>query len=401
MEKENKLSKKLLFIGFAINKKQCELHKGPAVSANRMHLGFIEALEKMYKRSLSIISIYPIACFPRERQIYIRREKINIINSVDANKIPFINILILKQLSQFLSVLFSTLLEISNKRIDTIITYNAHFETARPALLAAKIKKCKVIGLIADIITTVPPNYGFIKRTLRKWEIKSYHKTISDFDGLIVLNEKVIDAFALSIPYVIMDGGVSDEEIINTNYDAKIKHENTILYTGALEPYNGIEELIEGFTKVKNEKLQLLICGHGTLHNYVEQQSSIFNNIKYLGQVTNEQAKELQNIAGLLINTRPIDLFATKLTFPSKIIEYMLSGTPVLTTPLNGLTEDYFPYLYFCGQAPSEVAKGINYVMSLPANIRNEKGKRAREFIVDNKTYANHVKRIIPFIEKL
>jgi len=399
--RDKRTSKEILFIGFTINENECNQHMGPAVSANRMQLGLLEELKKAYGDSLSIITILPIATFPTEKNIYIKYSRIKILSHTYAIRVPFVNILFLKQLSQFHSVFFYTLVLILKRRIDTIITYNAHFETAKPALLAAKITKCKVVGLIADVITTVPSHYTFFKRILRKWEIKSYRKTIPEFDGLIVLNKKVIDTFAPSLPYVLMDGGIRTSEIDSVILNKAPKVENRILYTGALEHYNGIEELIEAFGEVENKNLKLVICGTGKLKEYVKKKSFEHENISYLGIIDNKSARKLQEMSGLLINTRPVNLYATQLTFPSKLIEYMLSGTPVLTTLLNGITEDYHPYLYFCGQTPSEITKEINYVMSLPADTRNEKGKRAREFILNNKTYGNHAKRIIPFIEKL
>lgn len=51
-------------------------------------------------------------------------------------------------------------------------------------------------------------------------------------------------------------------------------------------------------------------------------------------------------MATLLVNSRfTIEEF-TKYSFPSKNMEYMASGTPLLTTKLPGMPQEYYPYVF-------------------------------------------------------
>ena len=54
-------------------------------------------------------------------------------------------------------------------------------------------------------------------------------------------------------------------------------------------------------------------------------------------------AEELK--ATLLVNPRPTTEEFTIYSFPSKNMEYMASGTPLLTTKLPGMPEEYHQYV--------------------------------------------------------
>ena len=61
-------------------------------------------------------------------------------------------------------------------------------------------------------------------------------------------------------------------------------------------------------------------------------------------------------------------------TFPSKIFEYMLSGTPVITTRLNGFNSEYYDTMYFVeDNTVNELVTGIKMVLSqTPEQLRQK-----------------------------
>lgn len=389
------------YIGNAIPMNDCYTHLGPNVSGNRLNLGIIGELDSRFDSDF--ITLYPIASYPKEKKIYIKREKINLYKNIFSVKVFYINILIFKQLISMLSAFFEAIKYQKKNKKNIIICYNAQFITAMPTLLTAKFKRCKTICLLADIPIDVPEHFNIFKKVLSKLDIYLYHKTINKFDGLIVLNKYVIDIFAPGKKYIVMDGGISDDEItyaLDSN-DQPIRNDNVILYTGALEKYNGIMELIAGFNLLKDKKILLHICGDGSLRQFIQESSNENKNIKYFGTLQNDIIQKMQRNASLLISTRPVDTFTSQVTFPSKIIEYMLSGTPVLTTKLNGFTEEYFPNLYFTGQTPEDIASSIEEIFNISIEERNKKGQAAKMFVINNKNYKNHGIKIASFIEDL
>ena len=50
-------------------------------------------------------------------------------------------------------------------------------------------------------------------------------------------------------------------------------------------------------------------------------------------------------------------------------MEYMASGTPLLTTKLPGMPEDYYPHVYFFEEESVQgYADALKKVLSLPAD---------------------------------
>lgn len=89
-------------------------------------------------------------------------------------------------------------------------------------------------------------------------------------------------------------------------------------------------------------------------------------------------------------------------SFPSKTIEYMASGTPVLMTKLKCLPKEYYQYLYFIdSETPEGIRDKVIEFFNKTEDERVEFGLRASEFILNNKTAPVQAARIIDFIKNL
>ena len=106
-----------------------------------------------------------------------------------------------------------------------------------------------------------------------------------------------------------------------------------------------------------------------------------------------------QREAWLLINPRKTDDLIAKVTFPSKTFEYMLSGTPVLTTRLNGYSDEYMDKLFFMETDSAEdIAKSIILIAQKEEYELREITKRAHTFICETRVWKTQAKKIVNFI---
>ena len=81
-------------------------------------------------------------------------------------------------------------------------------------------------------------------------------------------------------------------------------------------------------------------------------------------------------------------------------MECMASGTPLLTTHLPSMPEDYYPYVYFFDDESKDgFAKTLSYVMGLPPETLQEKGLSAKSFVLDNKSNVKQAERLIKFVD--
>ena len=172
---------------------------------------------------------------------------------------------------------------------------------------------------------------------------------------------------------------------------------------GGLNKRYGIKELIDGFNMIENNELELRLYGDGDLVDYIKEKEKENKKIKYMGFKSNDEIIKAEKKAILLVNPRPSNEEYTKYSFPSKTIEYMLTGTPVLMTKLQGMPKEYNDYLYFIEDESSEGIKNtINKLLSKTStNELIQKGEKAKEFIVNRKNNLVQGDRIIKLMKNI
>lgn len=184
------------------------------------------------------------------------------------------------------------------------------------------------------------------------------------------------------------------------NHMEKKKVPKSLVFTGSLTANVGIEEMLQAFIECDTKDFELRIFGSGELAETIANLSKVHTNIKYYGQVDNARAVQEQISATLLLNPRFSDGEYTKYSFPSKIIEYMASGTPVLTTALPGIPNEYFEYMYvFEHENLSGYKKAFSYLLKKSPKELHSMGIRAKKFVIQNKTNAAQADRIVKWAE--
>ena len=368
-----------------------------------MQLGILKSLSKKMKKNLDIITIYPTASYPKVKKIIFKTHTSNIIKNIESKFIGFINIPFIKDLTQIISILRTCRKIIKQKEECKILTFNARPSVSISAIILKKIYKCEIICLLADPPVDIKERFG-IKKYIMNIFWRLIEKNILYYDKIIALNEEASKIYAPKKPYIIVDGGIDiDDYVIDKNLCKKEdNNKKVVLFTGALTEYNGIKELIEAMKLIKDIDIELQICGDGPLKEYVIENSKENSNIVYKGVVSNKEARTLQVNSKLLINPRRVDDLISRVTFPSKMIEYMLSGTPVLSTKLNGLTKEYIENLYIIDNLDKyELSEKIKLIVNYNENELEKKQCNAKTFILENKIWDLQINKIYEFINEI
>lgn len=389
-----------MYIGYAIDKERCENQIGASVAGNNMQVGLLSKLYENLGKNLEILSVYPTASFPKDKKILFERKRIKITNCIYSTLICFINIPFIKEFTQSISIFKEGKRLIKKGNEFKILTFNARPSISIPAIMLKKIYKVELICLLADPPVDIEKRYG-IDKIIKKFFWKIIEKNLLVYDKIIALNKRAVEIYTKNKPYIIIDGAIDiedfDTSIILDN--RKERKKKIVLFSGALTEYNGINELIESVKYIQDENIEIHIYGDGPLRTVVEQKSKQILNLYYKGVVPNFQVKKFQQTADLLINPRRVDDLISQVTFPSKMIEYMISGTPVLSTKLNGLTEEYIENIYTINDIkPENLAIDIQSVLSISNKKLNQKAESARSFILNNKTWEMQGEKICKFI---
>ena len=257
------------------------------------------------------------------------------------------------------------------------------------AYTAAQKTKTDVVGIVTD----------FPAMSKKQINSKLTWRLIGKCTKWVLLTEQMYEYLHKKKPAVIMEGHV-DGSMLGIDNSLKEKDRpRRCIYAGGLSKKFGIETLVEAFKMADICDAELHLYGKG---DYVESlQTNVDKRIVYHGIVSNDIVVRDELRATLLINPRPTIESFTKYSFPSKNMEYMASGTPVLTTKLPGMPKEYYDYVYlFDDETVKGMAETLKKVLSLSDDELHSKGISAREFVFQEKTNAKQAKRIIDLIER-
>ena len=394
----------ILCICYAIDRSIESQLPGISVAGNKMQINLLKELYSDICDDLHVISIYPVASYPTYNKINIggftkdilSHESVGTLKSV----FPYIlNLPVIKNICEIFSTYIVARSLCKKNRIDKIILFNAFPPTAYAALKLKKRYGCEIICLLADLPVDDSVKTKGVMKYLRS-RFDSYTRmAIRKMDKLIVLNKKAVEDFAPGAKHIVVEGAVNKQDIKDFCYIPP-KRKN-IVFTGALQKYNGIVEVVEAMKLLKESDVVLDIYGKGEFIDYVKEAASKYSNINYFGTLSNEKVMQVQREAYLLINPRPTDDYIAQITFPSKMFEYMTSGTPVLATRLNGYTQDFLDNLFIIEEnTPQCIADTIIRVSKLSEDEFKNKAEAAYNMILTTRTWEVQAKRILEFIKQ-
>lgn len=272
-----------------------------------------------------------------------------------------------------------------------------------PAILVGKIFRIKTLGIVTDL----PESYLEDCSTLsffgkfRNRQIRRLNESfIRTFDYYTLLTEQMNDRVnPRKKPHIVMEGIIDDSmRGIDNAFNAKHK-EKVILYAGGLYLKYGIGGLLDAFQMVDDSDARLWLFGDGDavdkIREIVQQDSRIF----YFGIRPNQFIVEEELKSLLLVNPRPTEDEYTKYSFPSKNMEYMVSGTPVVTTKLPGMPPEYLDFVYvFENESVQGMASKLSELLLTDRRQLHAKGMSAKSYVLTNNSSNTQGKRIIDFL---
>jgi glycosyltransferase involved in cell wall biosynthesis len=181
------------------------------------------------------------------------------------------------------------------------------------------------------------------------------------------------------VPSVVIEG-IAPEIVDNVDLvpEANLPF---FLYSGTLSAAYGIEKLLASFAGA-NLEAELWICGRGPLEPIVKSYSAGDPRIRFLGFLSQQELNAVQCKAKALLITRdPEERFA-RYSFPSKLIEYLATGVPVISTRLPGIPDFYFEYVTVIEPlSENSIVECLRmHLLKSSATIR-ENGKQAQFFL--------------------
>jgi glycosyltransferase involved in cell wall biosynthesis len=349
-----------------------------------------------------VLSVLPIQSFPEARRLWIRTERTRLSDKIIVDLLSFLNFTPLKQITIGMGVVIELLRwgwRLRHVPHRVVYTFNLSVPPGLFTLFGARLIGAKAVVSLNDINI---PGHTIPSTLASRLDLWLHRWLIPRFDGHVAVADRIMRDFAPGRPYIRIEGGIWPQVLSQTDSALRRKKKDgsfVIVAAGSLDEANGILVLLEAFSVLEGEQYRLRIAGSGLLEHRVREAAAQDPRIEYVGYVSFEQVLDLYNSADVLINMRLTKAMNTKYFYPSKVMEYLASGVPVISTCTGHTEEEFGGFCYLLkDERPRGLADLIQYISSLDLCERVEMGRKARTYMAANKTWDAQGRKVVKFI---
>lgn len=379
----------------------CEKSKVPlSLADHNLNRNLILGLDEATGTPVTLVNNVPIPNYPNYPKIFFKKQLWQHTEGSRDINCGFINLPVIKHLSRAITTYQGIKKAVKSAGHEPVLllTYDIHLGACLAIRRAKKkfpqVRTFLFMPDVPNVVLTASTGGNVTRSAKLRANIKM--KFISQFDSYGFITAAMPEVVDVSQkPYTVLEGIYNNHQppLAEPTTDKKI-----IFYSGQLNPAYGMENLLEVFQELykTHPDYELWLCGSGKLSDKIRELESVCPGIRYFGYVDGIRVRQLQAEATVLINPRQNTDAFTKFSFPSKTMEYLASGKPVIGYKLDGIPAEYDPHIQYVPDNSSEaLLETLVKICSLPENIRKDMGRQAREFILTHKNPKAMCQRIV------
>ncbi len=375
---------------------------GIQYAADKLQHAIVEGLDSVDGVNVSIINSLYIGSYPkRYRRMKIPTFKFKHSESCNGINVGFCNLTGIKGVSRYSSIKKVIKKWAKTEGEKSLLIYALTTPFCNIAQYVKNkfpnIKVCIVVPDLPEYMNPYAMENNCVYRILKKMQIKSIKKCIKKVDAYVLLTDAMKEWFDNKITYTVVEGIASGAN--SCKYEV-VQKEKNILYAGGIKREYGIIDLANAFAMINNPDWKLVVFGTGDAINELKTIALKCPNIIIRGVVPNQVVIEEQRKATVLVNPRKNQIF-TKYSFPSKILEYMSSGTPMLAYKLDGIPSEYDEYFFHIRDEEDGMKNALETVMNLSDEERNAMGYKAKEFVIEHKNAKKQCEKIVNLLTEV
>lgn len=199
----------------------------------------------------------------------------------------------------------------------------------------------KVVGHISDDVYAKTTSKSLLAKEYNNITRKKVKKLIKKCEYLEVFAENMQKEYQkiFDIPCYLIGKGVKSEQIGDMNYRISNDNEINFVYTGNLGA--GRYEILSEIGCILDKEIpsaKLKIYSATTLTSRMQKSFSLSKSINFMGSVSSNEVKNIQQNADFLVHVESFsqdEIPKAKMSFSTKIIDYMLSGKPIFAVGPN------------------------------------------------------------------
>ena len=282
-----------------------------------------------------------------------------------------------------------------------VLMYSIYPPYTEPAVRLCKEYGCHLSAVITDL-----PEYMYSWKNmkgLRGWYSKRMSEKMLELQGkcdsYILFTKPMAAKMGIEDkPYMVSEG-FCDASIFDDIPDQEKYPRKTIVYGGNLSRLYGIQNLVKGFMQTDLDA-ELHLYGAGGDAAFIEVCAKQDSRIKFFGRVDRKTLLVALKKAYLLVVNKPTADDYSNYSFSSKILEYMASGTPLLTTKVGGMPEEYLKYVYIIeDESISGISTALTTVLHNAPKELYLFGQKAAHFAIEDKNYRKMTEKVLIFLQ--
>lgn len=351
---------------------------------------------------VTIYTFEPVAAVPRGRRLLIRPRRMTARSGQPIRLLPYVNVHPLKPLTAGL-VAFVTLLLWAWRhrgRPRIIHSINLTLPPGPFVWLAARLSRSRITASLLDVFRP-----GQLVPDTWRWRADFWQqrKVAPLLDGLMVVARPTADDLAPGRPACVLEGGIAVDRFAHAPRDRRQRRAGDpfrMVLSGTLADFNGVDLVLEAMPHLPPD-VELLVAGTGPLLPAVRAYADTDRRVRYVGYLEFHEVLDLYRAADLLLNIRITRRLDTRYFFPSKLMELLASGTPVLSTCTGHVADEYGHVLYLLhDESPAALASRIREIATIPDADRRALGDGAQAFMFAEKTWTRQAERFARFLRR-
>lgn len=389
-----------VFAGSLVPDEPAYRNPGLSQAGNRVQAGFVEGLRQAGVDLDMILSYRPVPAYPADRRIWIAGERRSWQPGCALEILPTFNLLFGKHLLWGLAFVARMFRWSFRHRGRPRVMFCYNLGVPPCSYLAARLTGTKIVSILYDAGQLASLHTRLIYRlreTLLGW---MFAWTVKRLDGRAVITEAVAADFAPGRHFLLVDGGVEavpEEPHWEPAPDGSV----VFFFAGTLWETNGVSLMLEAMERMHDSRVRLWIAGDGARKAQVEAAAARDPRIVYLGKLSPAELHEAYRKADVLLNTRVTSgVHASPYLFPSKLLECLATGKPVISTAVAHARRDYGAICRILdAETPAALAAAMTELAGLPAAERRRCGDAARAFMLANRTWQVQGARLARYVE--
>lgn len=378
--------------------------KGMQAAANALQWHLYNGLCRNLQQEIRLFNVLPVGSFPQynSRPVIPQQSfatdycKDNV--NVGQCNVKFLRKLLLPR--RIYGILRHWCTKTPGQKLLFVYTLSAEFMTAVSGI-KERFPELRVCAIVADLpgMTNLSSRRSVAARLFDRYRAGRTARRLASIDAFSLLTEQMAQYLKLTQPYCVIEGIADD-----TERSACPKQKDglkRILYTGTLHSRFGVPLLLLAFALLKDPDYRLILCGTGDSTELVQTAARMDDRIQFLGKLPREKVLELQHEAAVLVNPRQNTEEFAKYSFPSKNLEYLASGTPVIAYKLDGIPAEYDRLIHYVPDcSPESLAEMIVSVCDRDKMAAMERANAAAEFVRKEKNELVQTKKIVCFLKE-